>query len=232
MEILPGVHQIILKGSRVMLVVGQDVTLIDAGLSWSPNEIVSYINKIGLELKDIDRIVLTHHHLDHAGGAARLKELTGAKLAAHVDDAAYISGAKVYPSPFISPVLGAITSPIIDRLQPKPVAVDIALEDGDQLDQFRVVHVPGHTMGSIALIAPEKGFLMVGDALQVTLGRLAQPSRLFTVDMTLANRSIQKMAALDFEVLCFSHFSPIKEGARSKLVELADKLSSKAQRPS
>ena len=224
MEILPGVHQIKVRGSSVMLVVGQDVTLVDAGLSWSPNELNSYMRKAGLDIKDISRIIITHHHLDHAGGAAQLKRLTGAELAAHSADALYIAGAELYPSPFVSPVLGAIASPVINRLQPRQVAVDVSLEDGDNIGPFTVVHVPGHTMGSIALHDTARGFLMVGDALQNRFGRLSQPDRLFTVDMAQANRSIEKMARLDFEVLCFSHFAPIMHGGRQRLEELASRL--------
>ncbi len=229
MEILPGVYQIKVKGSSVMLVVGQDVTLIDAGLSWSPNELTSYMSKIGLDIKDISRIIITHHHLDHAGGVAGLKELTGAKVAAHVDDAVYISGDKVYPSPFVSSMLGTIASPVINRLQPKQVDVDIGLQDGDKIGPFTVVHVPGHTRGSIALHDTSRGFLMVGDALQNRFGKLSQPDPLFTVDMALANKSIEKMAGLDFEVLCFSHFAPIMHGGRQRLEELVIRLSSKAR---
>lgn len=212
-----------------MLVVGEacpeqgqrDITLVDTGLLWSPRELSGYMQRVGLSPNDIKRIVITHHHLDHAGGAAEVKRLTGAELAAHQEDAVFISGEKLYPSPFASRALGLLASPVATRLNPKSVTVDVSLQDGDKIGPFKVVHVPGHTLGSIALLEEDRGFLMVGDALQNWLGRLSPPSRLFTADMALARASIQKMAQLDFQALCFSHFGPIKERARERLQALA-----------
>ncbi|MCZ2111621.1 MAG: MBL fold metallo-hydrolase, partial [Dehalococcoidia bacterium] len=99
--------------------------------------------------------------------------------------------------------------------------------DGDELPAFggmRVVHAPGHTAGSISLYFPNRGVLLVGDAMQYKFGRLMLPSRLFTQDMDEAAESIKKLARLDFETLCFSHFRPILSGADRQVREFARTL--------
>jgi glyoxylase-like metal-dependent hydrolase (beta-lactamase superfamily II) len=89
---------------------------------------------------------------------------------------------------------------------------------------MRIVHAPGHTAGSISIHFPNRGVLLVGDAMQYKFGRLMLPSRLFTQDMSKATRSIRKLADLDFETLCFSHFRPILSGADQRVREFANTL--------
>jgi glyoxylase-like metal-dependent hydrolase (beta-lactamase superfamily II) len=89
---------------------------------------------------------------------------------------------------------------------------------------MRVVHVPGHTPGSVALHFPELGAIIVGDAMQYRFGRLMLPHRLFTQDMPQAITSIRKLAALDFDTLCFSHFRPIVRDADLRVREFVREL--------
>jgi len=63
--------------------------------------------------------------------------------------------------------------------------------------------------------------------MQYKFGRLMLPSRLFTQDMAQAADSVRKLAALDFETLCFSHFRPILTGADERVRELALALPTK-----
>ena len=104
-----------------------------------------------------------------------------------------------------------------------PVAT--ALDEGDVLPLLsgaRVVHTPGHTPGSISLLFPEEGVLIVGDAVQRYHDRLTLPSRWFSSDMEVAKASVRKLAELDFETICFSHFEPMRQGARVALRSLAE----------
>ena len=66
------------------------VTLIDTGLKSAPKRIIAALAAIGKRPQDVTRIVLTHAHLDHAGGARRLLEETGlGGVSIHEDDAKY-----------------------------------------------------------------------------------------------------------------------------------------------
>src|SRR3954454_316844 len=66
------------------------VTLVDCGLEKAPPKIVAGLAAIGKQPSDVVRIVLTHAHGDHAGGAAEMAGRTGAPLAIHQDDAQYL----------------------------------------------------------------------------------------------------------------------------------------------
>jgi glyoxylase-like metal-dependent hydrolase (beta-lactamase superfamily II) len=101
------------------------------------------------------------------------------------------------------------------------VPVDITVQDGDHLDLLggaRVVHVPGHTPGSMALHLPSEGVLICGDAIDHRRGRLGPPPKGFTLDIQQATDSVRRRAELDFEVLCPGHGVPIKDGADRELL--------------
>ena len=70
-----------------------------------------------------------------------------------------------------------------------------------------------------------QGLLMVGDALEYKRGKLGLPSRWFTADMAQAKDSVFRMAELDFDILCFSHFPPIRKNGSELLRRFADSLS-------
>jgi glyoxylase-like metal-dependent hydrolase (beta-lactamase superfamily II) len=88
---------------------------------------------------DLREIVLTHAHRDHAGSAAALAAATGARVLAGAADADAVRGLAAVP----------------------PARVDRELADGDRLEWggegAGVLHVPGHTPGSIALYLPSAG---------------------------------------------------------------------------
>jgi glyoxylase-like metal-dependent hydrolase (beta-lactamase superfamily II) len=87
----------------------------------------------------------------------------------------------------------------------------------------RVVHVPGHTPGSIALYVPGRKLLFVGDAAAHTFG-LRPPIGAFTEDHAQARASIRKLAELDFEVACFGHGRPLDREAPHAFRRLAERL--------
>ena len=91
-EIAPGVHRIDgLKGGQgtanvYLLVDGDALALIDAGLPGNLRTIAAYVEGIGKGLEQLRYILLTHSHPDHTGGAPALRERTGATILAHPDD--------------------------------------------------------------------------------------------------------------------------------------------------
>ncbi|MBA7623932.1 hypothetical protein ES703_31332 [subsurface metagenome] len=105
-----------------------------------------------LEL-DIKFIVLTHGHIDHTGALKEVREVTGAKVAIHGDDAKSLKNQLVA----IAFGLSYPTPPRPDRL----------LKGGDSLDvgglHFEVLHTPGHTPGGICLLG--EGVVFSGDTL-------------------------------------------------------------------
>ena len=110
-----------------------------------------------------------------------------------------------------------------------PPPVDVVLQDGDGLDVLgggTVVHVPGHTPGSIALYFPAEEVLLCGDTIDCRRGQPGLPPRPFTVDMDQALVSAARMSELDFIVLCSGHGDPLVGGAGEKVRTLVRRTSS------
>jgi len=95
MEIIPNVHLVPgVRGVNVYLLLGSTPTLVDTGMPGYTNAILSYIDSLGLATGGLARIVITHHHLDHVGSLAAIKQRTSAPVSAHPVDAPFIIGEK------------------------------------------------------------------------------------------------------------------------------------------
>lgn len=226
-EVLPGLYQVRTKGSRAYLVVEDDITLIDTGSPGSGARILAALKELGRSPEEIGHILITHFHIDHVGGLPELQRYVPARTGVHLAEAPHVESAEPLPNPFTHPLLARICEPYLLRNDPGAARVDVALDDGDELPALggmRIVHAPGHTAGSISIHFPNRGVLLVGDAMQYKFGRLMLPSRMFTQDMAQAGESVQKLAQLDFETLCFSHFRPILTGADVKVRDFARTL--------
>jgi glyoxylase-like metal-dependent hydrolase (beta-lactamase superfamily II) len=229
LEVLPGLYQVRTRGSRAYLVLDDEITLIDTGSTGSGARILAAVEELGRSPEEIKHIVITHYHLDHVGGLPELQNWIPARTGVHLAEAPHVESDEPLPNPFTHPLLARICEPYLLWNDPGAARVDVVLNDGDELPVLggmRIVHAPGHTAGSISIHFPNRGVLLVGDAMQYKFGRLMLPSRLFTQDMPEAEESIRKLAGLDFDTLCFSHFRPILTGADAKVREFARTLRS------
>lgn len=221
MEILPNVHQVPgLKGAGVYLLLGSRLALVDSGMPGSEETILAYMDGLGRAAQDLTRLIVTHHHLDHVGSLAALKQRCGAQVFAHPADALFVSGAQAPPLPHsgVMRLAFRLVAPLMP--QAVPVGVDVTLENGDHLDLLggaTVVHVPGHTAGAIALYFAAERLLICGDVIDHRGGRLGPPPKPFTADMDQAIASIRRLAQLEFDVLCPGHGAPVIGGADTQV---------------
>ena len=231
MEIIPNVHLIPgMRGANAYLLLGSTLTLVDTGMPGSADTILGYIEELGLDAADLSCIVITHYHLDHVGSLAALKARTSAQVVAHPGDAPFISGEQSPPPAgrAITRFLFWLAAPLLPALDPLPV--DLLVQDGDHLDTAdllsgaTVVHVPGHTPGSIALHFPSERLLICGDTIDHRRGRLGPPPKPFTDDMGQAVASLRRMAELEFDVLCPGHGTPIVGGADQQVRAMLQSL--------
>ena len=213
--------------TSVFLLVEDQVTVVDAGWARSGPSILLFLARLGRSPEDIAYLVATHYHADHIGGMAHLRKKSAGRVAVHSSEVPFVQGEKPLPNPFQNSLLALLMTPILASSRPTPVNVDLPLSDGDCLSPLggmQVIHSPGHTPGSISLYFPKKALLIVGDALEHRNGKLGLPSSHFTEDMDRAKESIQRLARLEFEVLCFSHFPPIFNGAMRAVSSFAESL--------
>jgi glyoxylase-like metal-dependent hydrolase (beta-lactamase superfamily II) len=216
-ELAPGVVRIPTAGvasinSYAIVEADGAVTLVDCGLKRAPGRIVAGLRAIGRHPGDVRRIVLTHAHTDHAGGAAELAARTGAPVAVHDGDAAAVEAGRhppYDPSVRAGRVLGRLPG---GRFP--PVRVDERLTDGQVLDGgLRVVATPGHTPGSICLLHEPTATLIVGDTL-FHRRRLRLCPHLICSDHRLNERSARLLGELEYDRVGFAHGTEITQGAR------------------
>ncbi|MEU3754357.1 MBL fold metallo-hydrolase [Streptomyces olivoreticuli] len=221
-QINPSVWQLSFPVGHVHLVRLPDgYALIDTGVPGSAPAILDALDRLGGCPQDVRQIVLTHFHVDHMGSAADLVAATGARVLAGALDAPFIRGTAPEPEPVFTAseraLHGQITAGFADANMPpvQHVPVDVELRDGDTLDGWaepvRVLHVPGHTPGGIALHLTSSGVLFPGDLVATTEGRAILGP--FNVDRKEAIASFRRLAALDVETVCVPHGRPlVKDG--------------------
>lgn len=221
MELLPGIHQVDGVASNVFLIVEPDgLTIVDTGMPGSGPKIVAYVESLGRRAADVRRILLTHEHADHVGGAPALAQATGAEVIAHPLDAPAIEGRAPRQLPR-NPLVSLAFRVVTWRLRPVPVAH--LVQDGELLPVLeregglRVVTTPGHTPGQIAFYLPGARVLFGGDAYVHTDGRVAPPPAMFTRDMGQARKSLAALATLDVAASLPGHGAPITQGAGALL---------------
>jgi len=219
----PGVFRIPTAGKDLInsFALVQDdgsVTLVDTGLKRAPARIVAGLASIGKHPRDVTRIVLTHVHPDHAGGAAEMSRRTGAPVLVHGDDHGWarsggIRGAND-PSTRMGRLFARAGDAKIEAFEPGP-----ALMDGQLLPVsggVRVVHTPGHSPGHISLLVEPSGTLITGDALfnfRFLRGARISPAFLCS-DFAMTKRTAHRLGEMEYEVAAFTHGPEIRDRAR------------------
>lgn len=195
------------------------VTLVDCGVTRAPARIVSSLQALGRHPKDVQRIVLTHAHPDHAGGAAAMLDHTGVDgVTAHADDVAFLRDGQ---SPPRDPgtTSGRLFARMGDNTFP-PVAVAQELHEGEVLPiagGLRVIHTPGHTPGHVALLHESSGVLITGDSIFNFGGLRTWSFAAFCTNVAQCKATAQRLADLDYQVAAFTHGPEIRDQAREKI---------------
>lgn len=116
--------------------------MIDGATEEAAPHIAANVERLGFSMRDIELIVSSHEHVDHVGGLAALKRLSGARLAARAEAKAVLESGQVDPADPQSGVIDGFTG----------VAVDQVVADGEVLRvgplAIRAIATPGHTPGS------------------------------------------------------------------------------------
>lgn len=218
MELAPGLHRIGNDLIAVHLVVtAEGVTVIDAGLSGHERELRRELAGLGLGIGDLRGIVLTHGDADHLGFAERLRARHGVPVWVHAADAARAKGEERPGSPsWGRPRIGALLrflgySVAKGGLRTRHLAEVRTAQDGDVLPlpgAPRVIALPGHSAGSIAVHVPALRALLVGDALTtrnvLTGGTGAQPAP-FTDDPEGAHAALARLEGIEADWVLPGH---------------------------
>jgi len=205
------------------------LTLIDTGLAAGVGAILTQLEAGGRKTSDLRTIVLTHAHGDHAGGLPALVARSGAQVWAYRDEVPYVEGTQSLPASFwLMRLMGWLSARSASK---KPVLkVSRALVDGERLDTLgglQVIHVPGHTPGSLCLYQPEQKLLFCGDVLAPKRRggaiRLDYAPAIYCVDPAQARQTVRRLEGLPVEVLCPGHGQPVLHGAGEMIRQLLER---------
>lgn len=190
-----------------------DLSLVDAGLMGKGAYKINALEKLGISLQDIKRIIMTHTHLDHIGCLGEMMEqIPHAELWVHEEEAVPLEGGDergVYG-------MDMFQSMCMSQYSLKPGAfkfeVTRKLKGGETLEiggtTWEVLHIPGHSAGSIALYQPEHRVLIPGDTVYAdyAIGRFD----LHRADAAALGESLMRLAELDVDVLLPGHNRVVK----------------------
>jgi glyoxylase-like metal-dependent hydrolase (beta-lactamase superfamily II) len=230
MRLAPDLHRIGSDVVNVYLVEdAAGVTIVDAGLPGQWRELERELTQIGRSLDEVRGIVLTHGDTDHIGFAERLRQQKGIGVRVHELDAARARGEVKKPNAGWGPIK---VRPLVKFLwysarhggfRIPPVREVITFADGDVLDlpgSPRIIHVPGHTPGSVAVHVPAVNALFVGDAMttgNVLTGESGPRPAPFTLDPEAALASLAKLEAVPATWVLPGHGAPWRGGVADAL---------------
>jgi glyoxylase-like metal-dependent hydrolase (beta-lactamase superfamily II) len=216
-ELGPGLYRLADDVVNSYLVVeGTQVTIVDAGVPGYWHAIPPALDGIGRRMEDVRAVILTHGHSDHLG-FAELARRRRIDVGIHELDEALAKGevpnpARGYGPIRLRPLLGFLWwAARHGGLQAQHLADVATFGDGAVLDvpgSPRVIHVPGHTPGSVAYHFAEHGALFVGDALAtyaVTTGARGPRLAPFTADRAAALASLDRLTAVPASLVLPGH---------------------------
>jgi glyoxylase-like metal-dependent hydrolase (beta-lactamase superfamily II) len=183
---------------NVFLLKGESCTLVDAGPKTKEafTLLESFLQQNGLVWHDIDRIFLTHQHVDHTGLTAEIVERTNARVIAHPDAVPYIEMDEVFMNWHNEFYLqlykeNGVPVPMLDyvarfhemmQLYSAPAPVHQMMQGGERLEGcgvWQTVFTPGHTQNHLALYREQDGCMISGDFLlkDISSNAFVEPPR-------------------------------------------------------
>jgi hydroxyacylglutathione hydrolase len=191
----------------------KDLTLVDVGLTGKGAYKLESIEKLGIDLSSIKRIIMTHTHLDHIGCFAEIKKaIPEAELWVHKNEADLMENGDdraIYGMDAFKSMCqmqynignSAFKFKTDRKLEGKEV-----LEIGGMI--WEVIYIPGHSTGGIALYEPIQKILIPGDVVYAdyAIGRFD----LYGADASQLKESLNRLAQLDVDVLLPGHNQIIK----------------------
>jgi glyoxylase-like metal-dependent hydrolase (beta-lactamase superfamily II) len=201
------------------LIRGSRPCLIETGTARSAPVVTEALSTLGIDPADLATIVVTHIHLDHAGGVGDLAAtFPNADIAVHERGARHLAD----PTKLVASahrVFGPDMDRLFGDLLPTPVGRLMIVEDEGSIDlgdgrSLATFYNPGHASHHIGLVDSSTGDLYTGDAAGVYVPQTAEvrpatPPPDFDLDLTL--RSLTRMRESRATRLLFSHYGPVYE---------------------
>ncbi len=201
------------------LIRGDRPCLVETGTAPSAPVVRDALTRLGIGPGDLATVVVTHIHLDHAGGAGDIAAMfPAAQIVVHqrgarhlADPSRLMAGARMVYGDALERLFGVLSPVPAERIVALDDVGTVDLGGGRRLDSH---YSPGHAKHHVGLVDSDTGDLYVGDAAGVYLPdtgdvRPATPPPDFDLETALA--SIRRFATLRPARLLFSHFGPVAQ---------------------
>jgi glyoxylase-like metal-dependent hydrolase (beta-lactamase superfamily II) len=217
---------------------GRDAVLVDAGLPGMAPLFLEAITRVKVPLKNLTRIIITHHDLDHIGSLGDLQTSVPHRIEvlAHANEVPYIQGERipVKMTPEMVAQMGKHMKNLpeehrqgmrsmYEKLKEQKLKVDRTLADGEELPYcggIRVLYTPGHTPGHICLYLEMSRTLIAGDALFVESGRLEAAPAFINADISKAFESLKILARYDIANVIAYHGGLFQDHPNARIAEI------------
>jgi glyoxylase-like metal-dependent hydrolase (beta-lactamase superfamily II) len=201
---LPNVYLIQGYSNAYIVEFEDHLVLVDAGMDKKAKELIEAIEKTG---KKPAAVLITHGHLDHINGLAKLKEkYPEMKILASEEDRAAVEGKEYLLPKGIKGFFFRLLTPFMY----KPVKIDETLPS--VYKEFKTINTPGHTKGSVSFLF--NNVLFCGDLLINSEKGLCLPPKEFNLDRNQLIESIKQVSTLQFDYLMTGHGSEVSEAKR------------------
>lgn len=197
---------------------GGTVILVDTGFPGQFPMLKEAVEKAGLSLDGINKVIITHQDIDHIGNLPQIISGSSHKIEVMcgAEDKLYIQGEKKLikgdpktRSKMLESMPEERRKAFLQLMENPPHAkVDRTLRDGEELPYcggIIVIATPGHTPGHICLYHKASKTLVAGDALNISEGKLIGPNPQNAWDLEKAIASVKKMAAYDIKQVITYH---------------------------
>ncbi len=190
----------------------EGLAVIDPGYTGSHRAVLGFMSGLGFQQEDLRWVILTHHHVDHAGSSLELCRQTGASLAVHADDAPYLNRGRPRNRMTGWGCVDWLPVSLARFIVTCAGNVAVLLREGDSIAGLRVIHAPGHTPGSICLWSPEESAVFVGDVLNHQRG-LQRPPWPVNSNHGKARVAARALVAFRYDRAYFGHGPAITQCA-------------------
>jgi glyoxylase-like metal-dependent hydrolase (beta-lactamase superfamily II) len=228
-EVADGVFQLGTRWVNFHLVTeGSDAILVDAGYPRYTGRLERALHLLGRRLTDVTAVIVTHHHVDHAGTAEHARQ-SGATVYAGARDVAIVQGERAshppqgfYRQAWRPSMVAYLAHTVRVGGAGYRACERVEAVDGDEaLDlpgRPRVMMTPGHTAGHCSVVLPDRGVLFTGDAMvnfDYASGARGLNLHRFNEDRGEAIRSLDRLEQIEGDTVLFGHGEPWRQGLRS-----------------
>ncbi len=202
------------KWGSVYLIDEEKKALVDTGPTTSVNVVLDGIKRVGVDPRDIDYLIVTHIHLDHAGGVGvLLQDMPHAQVIVHhkgakhlANPAKLVSSAVAAQGKEVMSKLGEVVPVETERL--KPVCHDDTIKLGKE-QVLRFIEAPGHASHELCILESRHNGLFGGDAIGISIAEnkvLMPVTPPPSFDLELCLDTLEKLMTLKASALYFAHF--------------------------